>query len=174
MALGIIPLGTILPCVRCEAFFIKTVSNRKFCSARCTKTFHNRKWELKNQKQLICEFCGVIFNVRPSEQKTRRYCSLTCAGAGRRAITRVSRPKRFKTPDAFFCTWCGREFKNDDVAGIARRKEFCSNKCKKKFWRALRRLTPKGLPRNQTPSDIIQSIVLIHRFSQVQKGVYAI
>ena len=51
--------------------------NRKYCSLKCRKTHHLKKWTVKE----VCKFCKSEFSYyKPSHLIKRVYCSKRCQG----------------------------------------------------------------------------------------------
>lgn len=121
-------------CIYCNNEFL--VSPRKlsqrFCSNKCANRFngqHNRnngwKHALYRLQTFTCQQCGKEFSARSMKSLTRKYCSSQCSGTARGPQqTCLKGPAIPRT-----CKQCGKEF----TTQFTRKRDFCSDKCYRKF-----------------------------------------
>jgi uncharacterized Zn-finger protein len=81
----------------------------KFCSRQC---FYD---SMKKKEQAICAWCGKVFEVWPSRQKERMYCSRDCFNA--KHASEIVRTK---------CEVCGKIIKHS----ASKHRKYCSEECR--------------------------------------------
>lgn len=75
----LVPRYPIDMCLECGSFYIKKVSNHKYCSTVCRVTYNSKKtWGEDNWQPRICRYCGIEY--RNSYGSIRKsFCSKRCA-----------------------------------------------------------------------------------------------
>lgn len=89
-----------LTCKQCGEYFSvpEYKSDRKYCSTEC-----QYKSMEKDYPSVICDNCGDVYTVKPSEVERSRYCSRQCLGED----TRFSKDSQ---KVGITCYSCGNEF----------------------------------------------------------------
>jgi len=135
-----------MDCQNCNKPFEKTCENRKFCSSKCARDYHNHLRPKKGKKNFICPVCREDFFNHIANSK---YCSKECYKIGIRQI-RISKPNYYTIKEKKICPFCKHEFTAFRIDKV-----FCSRKCIDQ-WRNDRkpRLTEKSYRKAQLAKNI--------------------
>ena len=93
----------------------KSVSNKKYCSKKCSEYVNNRR-NCGGPINKKCSFCGENFRTHKTSYTLQKYCSNNCRMKAHQINNKINVYKD--------CQYCGGEFI------VGKRKNFCSDKCR--------------------------------------------
>ena len=56
-------------CLCCGKEFVRTVSNKKFCSRQCMRQYHSKDYHIRT-KEIMCLKCGRVYRVSVNSNRT--------------------------------------------------------------------------------------------------------
>jgi len=83
--------------------------------------------------ELVCEFCGSSYEVKPSRKESSRFCSKECQYSWSSENITGENHHSYSRKEVN-CSNCDKKFKKTDSQIERSKKHFCSESCRKEFW----------------------------------------
>lgn len=136
--------GKYVKCNNCGKLVYKSKSvlekyNNSFCSEDCMKEYN------KNNALLIskyCEYCGQIYTIPRTRDKTSRFCSNACKNKWQ-SENNVGESNSLYKKVSIVCDYCGKEILVSPYRIDASNKHFCSYDCTHNYYKILENRTEK-------------------------------